>query len=160
MGASDPTTGLIRNWGSADGGGAWDCTFDFQDDYGDDAARTPWRVGTDYIWWGTSAAKSWVDKVTDWVMTHDPSELGQWYKLDGSFQTDHEGYDDHTAITLGPWAVGAMAHSQEAVDVLTAELLTIPTEPGSHDAEYFNRMLRALSLITLTGFSTPCGGTW
>ena len=91
-------------------------------------------------------------------MTHEPSELGQWYHLDGSYQTDHEGYADHTAITLGPWAVGAMAHSQEAVDALAEELVSIPTGSGSHDAEYFPRMLRALSLLALSGYSTPCGG--
>ncbi len=158
--AANSDTGLIRNWGAPDGSGAWGCEFDFQDDYGDDAARTPWRIGTDYIWWGTPAAKTFLDRMTDWVMAQGPASLGQWYKLDGSFQTDHEGYDDHTAITLAPWAVGAMAHSQEAVDALAAELLTIPTEPGAHDAEYFNRMLRALSLTALTGFATPCGGTW
>jgi endo-1,4-beta-D-glucanase Y len=156
--ASDGSTGLVRNWGSTGGGSVSGCEFAYSDDYGDDAARTPWRIGTDYLWWGTPEAKSWADRVTSWVLTQDVASLGQWYHLDGSFDTSHEGYDDHTAITLGPWAVGAMAHSQSAVDTLAGELLNIPTSSGSHDAEYFPRFLRALSLLALTGNFTPCGG--
>jgi hypothetical protein len=152
------STGLVRNWGSTDGGSASGCNYDYADDYGDDAARTPWRIGTDYLWWGTAAAKSWLDRVIAWVSSQDPSALGQWYHLDGTFDTSHLGYDDHTAITLGPWAVGAMAYEQATVDSLAEELLSIPTSLGSHDAEYFARSLRALTLLTLTGHFTTCGG--
>ncbi len=156
--ASHSTTGLVRNWGSSDGGSVFGCEFAYSDDYGDDAARTPWRISTDYLWWGTAAAKAWTDQVTSWVLTQNVSTLGQWYHLDGSFDTSHDGYDDHTAITLGPWAVGAMTHSQSAVDSLAGELLNIPMTSGSHDAEYFPRFLRALSLVALTGHFTTCGG--
>jgi hypothetical protein len=131
--------------------------YDYADDYGDDAARTPWRIGTDYLWWGTAAAKSWLDRMIAWVSSQAPSALGQWYHLDGAFDTGHSGYDDHTAITLGPWAVGAMANDQAVVDSLAAELLSIPTSSGSHDAEYSARSLRALALLTLTGHFTACG---
>ena len=156
--ASDPTTGLVRNWGSTSGGSVDGCTFDYSDDYGDDAARTPWRVGTDYLWWGNAQAKAWADKVTAWVTTQSLPDLGQWYRLDGTLDSSHDGYADHTAINIGPWAVGAMAHSQAAADALAAELLAIPTGAGSHDAEYFPRMLRALSLVAMTGEFTMCGG--
>ncbi len=156
--ASHPSTGLVRNWGSTSGGSVEGCTFDFSDDYGDDAARTPWRIATDYLWWGNREAKAWVDKVTAWVVSQPLPELGQWYHLDGSLDTSHDGYADHTAINIGPWSVGAMAHSQAAADALAAELKGIPTSPGSHDAEYFPRCLRALSLLALSGNWTTCGG--
>jgi hypothetical protein len=51
-----------------------------------------------------------------------------------------------------------MAKSQEAVDALAAELIAIPNSSGSWDADYFPRMLRALSLLALSGYSTTCGG--
>src|SRR5690606_16150200 len=70
--ASDSSTGLVRNWGSSDGGQATsEChdAYNRAGSYGDDAARTPWRVVTDYLWNGTPAAKTWNDKVTAWVNT-------------------------------------------------------------------------------------------
>ncbi len=159
--ASHPSTGLVRNWGSASGGDAVaDCqaAYTRASSYGDAAARPPWRIGTDYLWNGTPEAKAWVDRVTQWVKTVPVSRTGQWYNLDGTLDTQAPGYADHTVINVGPFAVGAMALDQATVDEFAAEILAIPATPGSHDDEYFNRMLRALSLLALTGGFTTCGG--
>jgi len=159
--ASHSSTGLVRNWGAASGGDAvGDCqaAYTRASSYGDDAARTPWRIGTDYLWYGTPEAKSWADKVTAWVKTVPVSETVQWYNLDGTPDTQGPGYADHTVINVGPFAVGAMTSDQATVDEFAAEILHIPATPGSHDDEYFNRMLRALSLLALTGGFTECGG--
>ncbi len=156
--ASDSNTGLVRNWGSSGGGSVSGCSFDASDDYGTDAARTPWRIGVDYLWWGTPEAKGWLDRITNWVLSQSLPELGLWYHIDGTLDAEHANSGAHTAITIGPWAVGAMAHSQEAVDALAAELVGIPTADGNFDAEYFPRSLRALTLLTLTGQFTTCGG--
>ena len=104
------------------------------------------------------AAESWASRISAWLMTQDVSTLGQWYNLDGTLYDGHDNPGNHTAITMGPWAVAAMAHSQEAVDALGAELLNIPASAGTYDAEYFPRCLRALALVALTGRSTVCGG--
>jgi hypothetical protein len=57
-------TGLVRNWGSASGGDAVaDCqaAYTRASSYGDDAARTPWRIGTDYLWNGTpKRRRGWI----------------------------------------------------------------------------------------------------
>ncbi len=66
--------------------------------------------------------------------------------------------DSHTAIDIGPFAVGAMTFEQATVNDIAGELLAIPVTEGSHDANYFPRMLKALSLVTLTGQFTQCGG--
>ena len=157
--ASNASTGLVRNWGSAGGGSATpDCfnAYKRADSYGSDAARTPWRIATDYLWYQTPEAKAWTDKVTTWVKSQDLKTLGAWFNLDGSPDTQAGNYDAHTAITIGPFAVGAMSLEQTAVDQITAELLAIPTTEGSRDANYFPRMLKALSLVALTGKFNRC----
>ena len=51
-----------------------------------------------------------------------------------------------------------MTYDQATVDEFAAELVAIPSGSGAHDAEYFPRMLKALSLTALTGSFTTCGG--
>jgi hypothetical protein len=158
--ASNGSTGLVRNWGSTSGGDAGSCGPNYirASSYGDDAARTPWRVATDYLWYGTPEAKVWNDKVTDWVSSVGVGKIVQWYNLDGSPDTEAPTHDDHTVINIGPFAVGAMTKDVETVSQFTAEVLSIPAGEGAHDGEYFPRMLKALSLLTLTGNFTTCGG--
>jgi endo-1,4-beta-D-glucanase Y len=158
---SDPTTGLVRNWGSAGGGDATsDChnAYNRAGSYGDDAARTPWRIATDYQWNGTTEAKAWNDKVTTWVKTIGITNIVQWYRLDGMPDTEANTWDDHTVVNIGPFAVGAMTFDRATADEFTAEVLAIPSSEGNHDAEYFPRMLKALALLNLTDQFTICGG--
>lgn len=159
--ASNSATGLVRNWGSVSGGSATsDCfnAYKRADSYGSDAARTPWRIATDYLWYTTPKAKAWTDKVSQWVKAQDVKKLVKWYNLDGTPDTQAGTWDEHTAINIGPFAVGAMTLDQATVNDFGAELLAIPVTDGSHDANYFPRMLKALSLVALTGQFTQCGG--
>lgn len=159
--ASNGSTGLVRNWGSASGSDATpDChnAYNRSASYGDDAARTPWRIATDYLWNGATEADQWTDRVTAWVNTVGIQNTVQWYLLDGNPDTEMSTWDDHTAINVGPWATGAMTYDQATVDAFAAELVAIPHGPGDHDGEYFPRMLKALSLATLAGKFTTCGG--
>lgn len=159
--ASHETTGLVRNWGSSDGNDATpDChnAYNRAASYGDDAARTPWRIATDYAWNGTAEAKAWNDKVTAWVKSVGITDIVQWYKLDGTPDMEANTWDDHTVINIGPFAVGAMSYDAATAQEFADEMLAIPTTEGSHDAEYFPRMLKALSLLNLTGQFTTCGG--
>lgn len=159
--ASHESTGLVRNWGSADGSDATaEChnAYHRSASYGDDAARTPWRVVTDYLWYGTAEARTWTDRVTEWVAEEGIEDTVQWYLLNGSPDTNAVTWEDHTAINVGPWATGAMAYDQQTVNEFAAELVAIPSGPSDHDGEYFPRMLKALSLATLAGKFTACGG--
>jgi hypothetical protein len=159
--ASNSSTGLVRNWGSANGTPATaDCfnAYKRADSYGTDAARTPWRIATDYLWSTTPQAKAWTDKVTTWVKGQGVKNVGTWYNLSGSPDMQASNWDLHTAITIGPFAVGSMTLDQATVDDLAGELLAIPVTEGSRDANYFPRMLKALSLVALTGQFTRCGG--
>jgi len=159
--ASNESTGLVRNWGSADGGEATaDCrnAYNRANSYGDDAARTPWRIATDWQWNATADAKAWNDKVTTWVKSVGITNIVQWYNLDGTPDMEANTWDDHTAINIGPFAVGALTMDQATADEFVTELLAIPSSDGSHDAEYFPRMLKALTLLNLTDQFTACGG--
>lgn len=159
--ASHQATGLVRNWGAADGQNATPWCHDAYNraaSYGDDAARTPWRIVTDYLWNGTPAAKGWTDKVTQWVASKGIQTTAQWYNLDGTPDVEAGTWDDHTAINVGPWATGAMSYDQATVDAFASELLAIPAGKSDHDGEYFPRMLKALTLSTLVGKFTTCGG--
>lgn len=158
---SNGTTGLVRNWGSSDGNQATpDChnAYNRAGSYGDDAARTPWRIATDYAWNGNTEAKAWNDKVTAWVKTVGITSVVQWYNLDGTPDMEANTWDDHTVINIGPFAVGAMSYDEATAQEFANEVLAIPTTEGSHDAEYFPRMLKALSLLNLTDQFTICGG--
>ncbi|OQX69331.1 MAG: hypothetical protein B6A08_05450 [Sorangiineae bacterium NIC37A_2] len=159
--ASHPETGLVRNWGSAGGGDATaGChnAYIRSASYGDDAARTPWRIAVDYLWHGKTEAKAWNDKVTNWVKSVGIKNTVQWYNLDGSTDDEAPSPEDHTAINVGPFAVGAMTLDPETVESFAAELVAIPAGEGDHDGEYFPRMLKALSLLALAGKFDTCGG--
>ena len=159
--ASNPSTGLVRNWGSVSGGSATsDCfnAYKRADSYGSDAARTPWRIATDYLWNTTPEAKAWTDKVTHWVKTQGITKVVKWYNLDGTPDMQAGTWDAHSAITIGPFAVGAMTLEQATVNDFAAELVAIPVTDGTPEANYFPRMLKALSLATLTAQFTQCGG--
>ncbi|MEI9949978.1 MAG: glycosyl hydrolase family 8 [Pseudomonadota bacterium] len=159
--ASNSATGLVRNWGSVSGGAATsDCfnAYKRADSYGADAARTPWRIATDYLWYEAPKAKAWTDKVSQWVKTQDIKKLVKWYNLDGTPDMQAATWDAHSAINIGPFAVGAMTFEQATVNDIAGELLAIPVTEGSPDANYFPRMLKALSLVSLTGQFTQCGG--
>jgi endo-1,4-beta-D-glucanase Y len=147
------STGLVPNWADMSGntgpqgpsGCAW---YDEADIYGSDAARTPWRIAVDYIWWGTPEAKSWLDRVTDWVKTQGITTVGRKYQLDGTAY----GALDHSVISIGAWANGAVSYDQATADEFTAELVAVD------DHGYFPDSLRVLYLLVASGRFTTCGG--
>jgi endo-1,4-beta-D-glucanase Y len=151
------STGLVKNWTSNSGGtAACASSYTNPDDYGSDAARTPWRIATDYVWYGTSAAKTFNDKITTWVKGKGIASLGLWLKLDGS-ASGHPDAAKHSVINLGAFACGAISSDQSTVDEFAAEIKKLPATSG-FDANYFSRCLRAIYLSLLTGGFTTCGG--
>ena len=76
-------TGMWPNWTSGGVGNCPRC-------YGFDAARTPWRLGWAYVWYGHADAKSCCSKIVDWFKSNtgdNPGKIGQIYNLDGSINT-------------------------------------------------------------------------
>jgi endo-1,4-beta-D-glucanase Y len=154
---ANSSTGLVKNWASTSGGTA-SCASSYNnpDDFGSDAARTPWRIATDYVWWGTAAAKGFADKNTAWVKSKGIANIGLWCKTDGSTSA-HPDATKHSVINVGAFACGAVAADQATADAFAAEIKGIPTTSG-FDAGYFPRSLRAVYLLLLTGQFTTCSG--
>jgi endo-1,4-beta-D-glucanase Y len=145
--AANATTGLVPDWTDINGtpGGSGDnCSGG--GDYYYDAARTPWRIATDYVWWGTPAAKTWLDRLTDWVDLQGIAQIGDGYTLTGS-QTS----GNHNSTFVGAFATAAMAHSQDRANRFATDFAAIT------DDAYFQETLRALYFSLLVGlFPAGC----
>jgi endo-1,4-beta-D-glucanase Y len=79
------TTGLNSDW--CDGSGTpQDKNGSGNNKFGYDAARTPWRVLLDYLWFGTSDSKQALTKINQWIMpkAKAPRLIRAEYNLDGS----------------------------------------------------------------------------
>lgn len=151
LAGQNPTTGLIRNWTNMTGGTAT-CASSFTcaDQFGDDAIRAPWRIATDYVWWGTPDAKTFLDRITLWTRdTVGIANLKTNYLLDGS-PGDCVWHGDRIE-TVGSFSCAAMAYDVETTNLFAAEI------KNTTDPDYYERSLRALYLMLLTGQFTTCG---
>lgn len=82
------TTGLPSDWcNTSSPYSPVDFKGSGSDKFGYDAARTPWRVALGYIWFGSTAEKTWLSKINTWIVGKTggswPKTFAEW-KLDGS----------------------------------------------------------------------------
>jgi endo-1,4-beta-D-glucanase Y len=150
---ANPITGLVPNWCDEDGAttpaGPYGCAnYTNADQYGSDAARMPWRIATDYAWWGTPAAQSWLRTLTAWVKTVGIANIGSRYQLDGTATGT-----SHTVVLVGAFADAAIAYDQATVDEFFTEVVTMTPQTS-----YFASSLRALYLLLPLGRFSPQGG--
>jgi len=132
------TTGLVANEVNQDGTAARG-----QDHVDYNGCRIPWRAVLDFLWYGTEAAKTMTDGITDWVDAKDPGHLCDGYATDGTFRPGSRwsGSDCFN----GGYAKAAMAKSQDRVDRFTKVLLSLTVD------NYYETSLRALYALTLSG---------
>jgi endoglucanase len=148
-------TGLVPNWcdenGNTNAGGAPGCQYYSPNGnvFGSDAARAPWRIATDYVWWGTPEAQTWLRKLTGWAKGIGIQNLSKKYQLDGTLVTPAL----HTVITVGAFADASMASDQQTADEFFGEVAAMPPE-----TTYFPSSLRSLYLLLPTGRYSPRGG--
>ncbi len=135
------STGLVPNWSNMSGGPGCGGKPD-GDRYGYDAARTPWRVGTDYVWNGTPAAKEWLGKLVTWVdgPAGGITAIGDKYQLGGT----KEG-TNHNSTFTGAFALAAMSHSQAKADIYGSAFRAVS------DGAYFEESLRAVYMLLASG---------
>ncbi|HVJ19489.1 MAG TPA: glycosyl hydrolase family 8, partial [Polyangiaceae bacterium] len=142
------STGLVPDWSDAWGnpGGGGGCRND-KVNYTYDAARTPWRFATDYVWFQNQSAASWLNKVTAWVP--DIYNLGDGFSLSGS-----ELSSNHNSVFVGGFALGAMASSEEKKSLFMGAFLSV--NPSADNA-YFQVALRSVYLLLAAGlFPAGC----
>jgi endoglucanase len=145
--ADHDSTGLVPNWSNMSGGAGCSGKPD-GDKYGYDAARTPWRIATDYVWNGTPAAKEYLGKLVTWVdgPAGGITTIGDKYTLSGT----KEGLNHNSTFT-GPFAHAAMSHSQAKADLYGTAFRSIS------DGTYYEETLRAVYMLLSAGiFANAC----
>lgn len=151
---ANSSTGLVSDWcnGSGSPGGSGYAFGGLRYHY--DAARTPWRIATDYIWWGNTTAQAWCTKVTTWVNGGGGgiANIGDSYEQNGTKQSNN-----HNSTFTGGLACAALATSATNANNFAANFKSIPS---ANDAAYFQRTIRAVYYLLMTGnFWYPCGTT-
>jgi len=109
-----------------------------------DAARTPWRIAVDYLWYGNADAKAYTKKSSDFVRVNlgGSSNIKDGYNQNGTAIGQW-----HNGTFVGAFACAAMGgDNQMHLDTSYADLKNL-NEPGS----YFNHTLKTLYSFLLTG---------
>lgn len=118
-----------------------------------DAARTPWRITVDYLWYGNADAKAYAKKSSDFVRVTlgGSSNIKDGYNQNGSVSGQW-----HNATFVGAFACAAMGgENQNHLDASYTDLKNL-NEPNS----YFNHTLKTLYSFLLTGnFYLPLNAT-
>jgi endo-1,4-beta-D-glucanase Y len=146
------STGLVANWcdenGNSNASGAPGCQYYSPNGniFGSDAVRAPWRIATDYVWYGTAEAQAWLGKLTGFAKGIGIANISKKYQLDGTLVTPTV----HSVIAVGAFADAAIAYDQQTVDEFFAEVAAMPVETG-----YFTTCLRALYVLLPMGRFTP-----
>jgi endo-1,4-beta-D-glucanase Y len=139
---ADGSTGLVPDWrGSCASRGG---------NYGWDAVRTPWRIATDYLWWGTAEAGAFLQKMSSWASAggggaYAVSEVQTGYQLNG---TKLDMGARNSAFS-GGFMFAGMGASQMAAEDYTGAFLSVNQSLG--DNAYFQRALRTVFILLPAG---------
>ncbi len=152
---ANASTGLVPDWSDDTGLAgppcameiqATDATGAFGSNFAYDAARAPWRMATDYVWWQETRSKALLTKMVETMNGNGgPSELGDTYALTGERLADNK-----TSVFSGTFTLAAMAHSQAAADEYGQVFLA-----EGHEVKYFDSALRAVYMLLATGLFSP-----
>jgi endo-1,4-beta-D-glucanase Y len=135
-----PTTGLGPDWMTIDGTQSSQGRFT----YYYDAARIPWRLAIDYLWYGTPEAKTYLDRIANFADGVGAGGIGDEYDLNGTQLSSN-----HNSTFVGGFATATMATDQNMANTFFAELSNLP------DSAYFEETLRTLYLTLATGNFIP-----
>ncbi|GAA0628361.1 glycosyl hydrolase family 8 [Streptomyces crystallinus] len=116
-------------------------------DFGWNACRDPWRIGTDAVTSGDAASLASARKLNGWIRAKtggDPNKIATGYRLSGSV---FESGDD-MAFTA-PFAVTALTDpgSQTWLDALWGKLAATPVDPKL----YYGASVQLQSMIVASG---------
>jgi endo-1,4-beta-D-glucanase Y len=140
------SSGLVTAWtnssgdagpcGGVAGGGGAASTYQY------DACRTPWRIATDYLWWGADDAKTFLSPVVNFVNSSigDLQNVVDRYEHDGTAT----GQWNNTPF-VGSFALAGMAVSQYDTD---RYMLYFQKIMGDN---YFNSSLSVMYKFLATG---------
>ncbi|AXG70568.1 endoglucanase C [Kordia sp. SMS9] len=132
-------TGLVPDWCKADGTTPADNVSWAKYEgkaYYYDAARTPWRIAKDYVWFGDERAEKYCNVVNRFIEKIGFPNITDGYNLNGStFRTKK------TSAFVGCFAVATLvSNNQQLIDAAYAENI------NTFNDSYFNDILRLLTL--------------
>ncbi|MFK7749231.1 MAG: glycosyl hydrolase family 8 [Kordia sp.] len=135
----NPETGLVPDWCKVDGTTPADNVSWAK--YGGkayyyDAARTPWRISKDYVWFGDVRAEKYCKTINGFTKKIGFSNITDGYNLDGTtFRTEK------TSAFVGCFATATMtSNDQEFINAAYIENI------NTFNDSYFNDILRLLTL--------------
>lgn len=139
-----PETGLVPDWCRADGSPAQGREENFYFYW--DAARTPWRIALDYLWYGNEEARKFCEKITRFASSIGAADIGNGYYLDGKPMRT-----EPTSVFIGPLGVAAMAAGPNYQAFCDAAYRINVATALPFENNYYNWSIRTLTLLTQTG---------
>ncbi len=135
------STGLVSNWSDHTG---TPNTCNGPDEYGWDACRNPWRMGTDVAWYSDANAKAICNDMAAWIQSVGVANVK------GPLPQNGTGGSYHSPAFISTWAVGVMG-SNSTYQTLLNDIYTETVAITDNPPFYFGNTLRAISLFNLTG---------
>jgi len=130
-------------------------------DYQYDSHRIPMRIGLDYCYNKTAAAKTYTDKTTAFFASNVGKNgidlIKDMYTPSGG---DVSGSAPNSASIIGTAAVGAMASGNQTFvndayqlvfDMITRGVMSVPDASGKTGYSYFNATVGLLTALMMTG---------
>ena len=158
--------GLWANWTDWSSNYAPDSKGGDGDTFGWDACRVPWRIGWDYVWFGTASSKSMLEKTVAMMSAKNalssPNKVGYFSNLTGSSYSDlqlaSESYLKGNVAWTGSLACAYMI-DDDYQSYLNTYYNDLKSKTGS---AYYAQTLQVLYLLTLSGNAAnffDCGGS-
>ena len=160
-GSISGSNGLIPAWCSSSCTTAGSNGAATDGDYQYDSHRIPMRIGLDYCYNKTAAAKTYTDKTTAFfasnVGKNGISLIKDMYTPSGA---DVSGSAPNSASIIGTAAVGAMASGNQTFvndayqlvfDMITRGVMSVPDASGKTGYSYFNATVGLLTALMMTG---------
>ncbi len=144
-----PTTGLVSNWSDHTG---TPNTCNGPNEYGWDACRSAWRMGTDVSWYADPNAKTICNNMAAWIQNTGVANLK------GPIPQNGIGGSYHSPTFISTWAVGVMGSNstyQSTLNAIYDETVAVT----DNLPYYFGNTLRAICLFNLTGNFWPPSNT-
>ncbi len=143
--------GLVPAWCNAEGTPVEAFPGALQN-YQYDSARTPFRLGQDFAYYGDSRARAYLQKVTAFFSGIGANEIVDGYTLRGEPAPDPRAQRPNpgSAVFVGTAAVGAM-HDARYQSFIDAAYARVRTGELLARSRYYNHCWTVMSLLMLTG---------
>lgn len=138
------STGFVPDWMDSNG----QCVDGQSCNYAWESVRYPWRIATDYFWWGTPAAQTMLTPMANWAKSQQAHTIGDVHGLSGNMINNYG-----KAGVIGSVAIGTAAVDPSGSGFLFNELKgRMETAPDW----YYSNALRALFLTSAAGMFSAC----